>query len=519
MRGVSLAFLFTLCVAPLLAAAATSGFSVRLQVVADNTPPSTPTLLSAVPVAATQIDLMWSASTDDTAVAGYTLNRNGFHIATTTLTAFSDIGLAPATFYEYSVRAFDSFFNFSTSSNLLGTTTLALPPPPPPAVTDERRPSTGAGRLFLRYLVIETGFSTTSFLWSTDRPSRFELRWGLTPSYELGFISGEVYRETHATMISDLAPDTTYHYELVGYTAALIPHVLSRGVFTTKPPLKRAAVPNVTRFSAVADGHDVILNWQRPPALDEAVVRIMRHHRWYPGDTNDGLLVYQGDASRARDSNALLRHDVAYYTAFVVDREGNVSSGAIARVSRAPARAAPPPPEDLPPEEVLPPALPPLAWPPVPLESIILTQGDISYAFSEAEIRLRSDLPFTISIPFAAPPPRLKSIVATLIDPTDNRRSHSFLLRINRERTAYEATLAPLFLVGDSRLSIEIFDYEAAVVGRYTNGLSFVMPSVPVAEAVFPDTILAFMPLILAVFFCLLFLLLFILWRLSRRRQ
>jgi hypothetical protein len=45
--------------------------------VADTTPPSTPTNLSATPISSTQINLQWTASTDNVAVTGYKVFRGG----------------------------------------------------------------------------------------------------------------------------------------------------------------------------------------------------------------------------------------------------------------------------------------------------------------------------------------------------------------------------------------------------------------------------------------------------------
>ena len=78
---------------------------------ADATPPTVPQGVSASAASTTQIVVSWQPSSDSgTGVAGYRVFRNGgaTAIATVTNTAFTDGGLAPATQYSYSVRAFDS---------------------------------------------------------------------------------------------------------------------------------------------------------------------------------------------------------------------------------------------------------------------------------------------------------------------------------------------------------------------------------------------------------------------------
>lgn len=100
----------------------------------DTTPPSTPTNLSATPVSSTQINLAWTASTDNVAVTGYNVFRDGAPIATTTSPSFSNTGLTANTSYTYAVRAFDAAGNYSALTAGVSTTTLAAPANPPPTV-------------------------------------------------------------------------------------------------------------------------------------------------------------------------------------------------------------------------------------------------------------------------------------------------------------------------------------------------------------------------------------------------
>src|SRR5262249_16746977 len=98
--------------------------------------PSTPADLVAVAGSSTQIDLGWTASTDDVGVAGYDVFRNGVRIASTAAPAYSDTGLAPATSYSYSVSAFDAAGNDPARSTPAPATTDPAPgdtsPPTPP---------------------------------------------------------------------------------------------------------------------------------------------------------------------------------------------------------------------------------------------------------------------------------------------------------------------------------------------------------------------------------------------------
>ncbi len=60
--------------------------------------------LTATPVSTTQINLGWTASTDDVGVAGYRVFRNGAQVGTSRTTSYQDTGLSPATTYSYTVQ-------------------------------------------------------------------------------------------------------------------------------------------------------------------------------------------------------------------------------------------------------------------------------------------------------------------------------------------------------------------------------------------------------------------------------
>ncbi len=103
----------------------------------DTTAPSVPRGVAAEARSDTRIDVNWDPSTDDGAVDGYRLFRDGRQIADLARTDFSDTGLTPATTYGYTVAAYDTVGNVSAESEPATATTDAPPPPPdttPPTV-------------------------------------------------------------------------------------------------------------------------------------------------------------------------------------------------------------------------------------------------------------------------------------------------------------------------------------------------------------------------------------------------
>jgi chitodextrinase len=96
--------------------------------IADTTPPSTPTGLSATAAGSTGANLSWSASTDNVAVTGYIVRRNGVQVATPATTSYADTGLSAVTTYSYTVAARDAAGNISPNSASVSVTTPPLPP-------------------------------------------------------------------------------------------------------------------------------------------------------------------------------------------------------------------------------------------------------------------------------------------------------------------------------------------------------------------------------------------------------
>ena len=110
--------------------------SATTQSVPDTQPPTAPTSLAANPISSVQINLTWTASTDNVGVTGYKIERcqgasctSFAQIATPVGTTYSDTGLLANTTYLYRVRATDAAGNLSGYSNTASATTLTGPPP------------------------------------------------------------------------------------------------------------------------------------------------------------------------------------------------------------------------------------------------------------------------------------------------------------------------------------------------------------------------------------------------------
>lgn len=173
-------------------------------IAADTVPPSAPVLTASASLtaASSQIDLSWTASTDNIAVAGYRVLVGGTAIATlpATATTFSHKGLNASTSYSYTVVAIDTSGNATSSAVARANTS---------AKTDTTAPSVPSG-------VTATAVSS----------SQINLTW--TASTDNVGVAG--YRISGTTLVGTsatnafsaitLAASTQYCYTVAAYDAA-----------------------------------------------------------------------------------------------------------------------------------------------------------------------------------------------------------------------------------------------------------------------------------------------------------
>jgi hypothetical protein len=143
--------------------------TVTVKAAQDTQPPSTPTLTSAQAKSATEIDLTWSASSDNVGVAGYQITRSGSvltSVSGTTL-SYADTSVHSSTTYTYSIKAYDAAGNYSAASNSIQVTTptaVATPPTPgtnaaPTLVSVTPDAGSGSSRVFSFKVADGNGFA------------------------------------------------------------------------------------------------------------------------------------------------------------------------------------------------------------------------------------------------------------------------------------------------------------------------------------------------------------------------
>ena len=169
-------------------------------VIPDAIRPAVPGNLTASSTSPTQIDLSWDVSTDNVAVAGYKIFRDGFQIATTTITSYSNTGLASFTTYTYTVSAFDTSGNVSAQSA--------------PVIIASQPPADFTPPVIFNIVASNIATSSAVILWTTDEPADSQVEYGATASYGSTTILNALLQTSHAVNLNGLNASAVYHYRI-----------------------------------------------------------------------------------------------------------------------------------------------------------------------------------------------------------------------------------------------------------------------------------------------------------------
>jgi chitodextrinase len=268
----------------------------------DTIAPSTPTGLTATAVSLAQINVAWSASTDNVGVTGYRILRNGApFVDLGNVTTFQDRGLTPSTTYIYTVRALDAAGNVSGISLAASATTQAAP--------DTVPPSTPTNVVAIAASVSEIGVSWSP---STDNVAVASYR-----VYRNGVFIATVAVTTYQD--SGLSPSTSYSYNVDAIDGDGNVSALSAAAnATTLAALDTIAptAPSGLTASAVSQSQ-IDLNWTA--SSDNLAVTGYRVFR------NGTLLTTLGNVTAYQDTG--LSASTTYsYRVRATDLAGNVSN-------------------------------------------------------------------------------------------------------------------------------------------------------------------------------------------------
>ncbi|TMH89319.1 MAG: hypothetical protein E6H42_17405, partial [Betaproteobacteria bacterium] len=270
---------------------------------ADTTAPSTPTALSASAVSSSQINLSWTASTDNVGVTGYRVYRAGTLLATLgAVTAYQNTSLAATTTYSYTVQAIDAAGNASAQSASASATTRAAPDTTPPSV-----PSGLTG----------TAVSSTqiNLTWnaSTDNVA--------VTSYQV-YLNDAMIANTAVTSFqhTGLSAGTTYNYRVSAADA--VPNYsgwTATPVSVTTPAAPDTTAPSTPTglLASAASSSQINLSWSA--STDNVAVTGYRVYR-------AGTLLVTLGAVTAYQNTGLAASTSYSYTVQAIDAAGNASA-------------------------------------------------------------------------------------------------------------------------------------------------------------------------------------------------
>jgi chitodextrinase len=162
----------------------------------DTIKPSAPANLTATASASTKVSLSWGVSTDNVAVTGYKITRNGTGVGYSTTGSFTDTTVVAGTTYSYEVQAYDAASNFSVASNMA---TVKTP------LASVNITSYYAGNI--------TSTSAT-INWTTNIPATGVISYGTSASNLGSQVSTSNSVTSSSAIIKGLSRLTTYYYKV-----------------------------------------------------------------------------------------------------------------------------------------------------------------------------------------------------------------------------------------------------------------------------------------------------------------
>lgn len=167
----------------------------------DSSAPTTPGAITSSQLTDRSVALAWPASTDNVAVTGYRVYRNGVLAGSSAGNAYTDSALAPSTAYSYTVQAFDAAGNQSAMSAPLAVTTRAPDTAAPSAPGQPTASAITSSTLTLNWAASTDNYGVSQYLVRRD-------------GAQVGVSSGASFSD------SGLTPSTAYSYTIAAQDSA-----------------------------------------------------------------------------------------------------------------------------------------------------------------------------------------------------------------------------------------------------------------------------------------------------------
>lgn len=321
------------------------------------------------------------------------------------------------------------------------------------------------------------------FQWKTTVPVSAVIEWGESISYELGRkdisrntaqnngIFSYLYRE----VAQEFQPGKRYFYRVTvkdenGRVAGY------QGTYDAPLTLLRTLPENVSAVSIEkigrapnADEEGILLRWLSPGGDDFSGVRVVRSTIGFPKNPLDGKVIYEGADGQVSDVLLSPKKRVYFYTIFVKTKDGRYSSGAVVTSKDLFDGSAHP-------EKTsqFSGSFPKIVR--LNAEDFFVTLydkdgGEQTQPLSRGHFVLDAGDTITLSAPYEKFPEILKTIVVHIV-PSEmsssvipnaqgpSKNTTSFLLSVNADSTAYEATFLAPSEGGRYDVEVQILDYQ-----------------------------------------------------------
>lgn len=416
----------------------------------DTEDPTAPATLTTDVVSSSEVELSWSASTDNIAVDRYYIYRDGVRIDEVSIfpRSFNDSGLTADTTYSYNVSAVDDSNNESLWSGTTTATTLS---------TSSSLITGGSRAVFITNFTIASNDNNAAINFLTSLPRVAEIHWGTDSNYDDGVVVGSL-TQNHNLVINNLLPNTFYQIRVVLRDELGNARNFENISFRTLSTSLSASPVNVYSFNASDENGSVRLSWLKP--IDTRVVglTVLRSEVSYPNSTNDGQVVYQGFGDSYVDTQVVVGKEY-FYTIFTEDLAGNTSSGVVTHFKvptpGEPVLVVSSPLERLKDAKSVDPLIERLT-----IEDFLFIQRGDSVDTLNNSVVISGDQNLTVAIKYYRLPQILKTIAVTLITQDESKKNFTFILRPNRDKTRYEATIGPLNNLSNYKIRIDIIDYK-----------------------------------------------------------
>jgi chitodextrinase len=261
----------------------------------DTTAPTVPVGVSATPVSSTQINLSWTASSDNVGVTSYNVYRNGVLVASPTTTTFNDSGLIANTSYGYKVAAADAAGNVSAQSATVSATTQLGQPPAMP---------TG-----LR--VVSSTDTSIVLSWNDST----DLRNGDKYQVYVNDVWQNLESTTNNYTVTGLTPGTTYTFRVsAGQSSSYGDWTAPVSGTTSSGDVEAPSIPTGLSATPVSSSQ-ISLGWAA--STDNVSVTGYKVYR-------NGVLIASPTGTSFNDTG-LISNTVYSYTVAAVDAAGNAS--------------------------------------------------------------------------------------------------------------------------------------------------------------------------------------------------